>query len=354
MSVQATTTKDITDQFGSIREWRPVLAGVQQRLLEAREGVFCYPVQPPTRCPGAPLQQELSEGTTFSGSLELSVGSQGVTIGFEHTAESKKSWMLGPCDTDAPVLCYPGRVLVWEKMLTFLTFGWFGGYRWLSAETDFQAPSFHLNVVQNDPACGCSGQIGSALTIPAPGGIPDGNRALATTTISGLAIAAASDIGPLAEGAPTLERALLTRGVDGATADELYVTAADGRTSMVDRSGCERRPAVSIVALGQAPSIDRRGSLILGAPPVPPLTILAIATRTPGLTARLALGEPAPLAATVVDGQRLSVLFGTVDTDLVLGDGVVHAELVDQDDCVVVSSRARFAIAKPGAVTTGS
>jgi hypothetical protein len=353
MAVQTTTTKDVTHEYGSLTEWRPAFAGVQQRLVEAREGVFCYPVQPPTRCPGASLQQELSEGRTFSGSLELSVGGQGVTIGFEHTAESKKSWALGPCDTDAPVLCYPGRVLVWEKMLTFLTFGWFGGYRWLSAETDFQAPSFHLNVVQNDPACGCSGQVGSALVVPALGGIPDGNQSVGTNTISGLAIVAASDIGPLAEGATTLERALLTRGVDGGTADELYVTAADGQTTMLDRNGCDQRPAVSLVALGQSPSVDRRGTLILGAAPIPPLSILALASRVPGLTARLALAEPGPVATTAIDGQRLSMLFGTIEADDVRGDGVVSAELVDQDDCVRASSRTRFVIARPGP-TTGS
>jgi hypothetical protein len=111
---------------------------------------------------------------------------------------------------------------------------------------------------------------------------------------------------------------------------------------------------VSVVAVGQPPSVDRQGLLILGAAPIPPLTVLALANRVPRLTARLALRESAPLAATIVDGQRLSVLLGTVEADRVSGDGVVSAELVDQDDCVRASNSASFAIARPGPPTDGS
>ena len=339
----------------------PLVTCVLQRYFE---GTFCFDWGQSSKC--SALGITIKRGESMKGSLGFSFKGASFSHEITQTAETTVTYSTGACDICQPVICFDGRLLVYECE-RFLGF-----WSWKTIDNVWAPTSrgtIDLNCVKNHPDCKCSGGQTSQTAIPTAGTQqtallsehPRASKLLRTQDFrintDGNATSS-DDSETVTFASQALEAFAADR--DRTAADLLLdvgVVRVDGSVAwIVGSDPVEAAATPEITILSHSAGRNMRDYDVIRDVENRRLPILAVTRCRPDLraTVKVRLGgspdgpmtEFASEQAQIASG-RVTTIFASIDLSEAEPNsfGVYDLELVDTSGCVVASRQEPFLIA---------
>lgn len=343
--------RDLTHAVPNEQKWHRGTFPIIQRLMQLLDGRFCVNIIAADKCPGTTVQKELQKGEKVSLSFGFAYNGGTVSATVEHEVKTTRKWSLGPCDTDDPVVCVDGQVRIMQKWIAPLIM-------WEEAVMNVGPQTVHLNVVKNDPSCGCKKK--SAAAVSQSAFIRDeeaiGRLSSSARTISSFALLGTEldNKFELHEFAPAFEKALLTDDVSpSGLVSTLAAIDFRGRSHMLFTNDpiVQKKPVLAILVagacrqLGPDIAVSQVGSR--------ELPIFALANLPKDHKVELAVVSPASAShlqgfnqkqnGDIAHGEFLTFIRANIKLEAVPdGRGALVLDIKDGEGCVIHRTQVQF------------